>query len=185
MFALSAPFIVGAMLILGCEDDDGTPGRINPGGIDAAADRRGTGNTSGGPISDDDDSADDDDDDDDKDAGKKADADAGRKSKPLQRDAAGPGAEGDECSFNWDCQLELRCECDGECACKSGTRGTGKPGSVCKDANACASALCVEGPSSKFLCSDECKTDNNCPDLLPLCKDISFVGQICARVPPL
>jgi hypothetical protein len=101
-----------------------------------------------------------------------------------ERDANGPGAVGDTCSFNDDCQRGLRCECDGECACKAGTRGVKKAGASCVDGNDCASAVCLEGPNDALLCSDECKTANDCPDALPLCQDVAYVGRICTRTPP-
>jgi hypothetical protein len=105
------------------------------------------------------------------------------------RDANGPGEAGVECSFNWDCQLALRCECDeiNGCACKAGARGTGQNGvDPCADGNACASALCIEGPpDSGSFCSDECVTNADCMGKLPLCKDIAFVGRVCIRTPPM
>jgi len=100
----------------------------------------------------------------------------------------GPGAEGATCSFNRDCHLALRCECDETtgCACKTGTRGTGKNGvDPCASGNDCASSVCVEGPpDSGSFCSDECKTSNDCTGVLPLCSDIAFVGRICIRTAP-
>lgn len=104
------------------------------------------------------------------------------------RDANGPGEAGAECSFNRDCQLALRCECDelAGCACNPGVRGTGRNGlDPCVDGNACASALCVEGPpDSGSFCSDECVTKDDCGGKLPLCADIAFVGRVCIRTPP-
>lgn len=191
LFVVLVSFIVGAGVAIGCGDDNGTPGTIsNSGGPDAAADRRASSGGPGDPTpSDDDDFAPTDDDDDvvvDKDAGKKADADAGKTAN--ERDAAGPGKAGDECSFNWDCQLGLRCECDGLCACKTGARGTTKPGATCTSGNDCISAVCLDGPSTDQLCSDECKTPGDpapdCPTLLPKCQDVAFVGRICTREPP-
>lgn len=103
-------------------------------------------------------------------------------------DANGPGAVGAACGFNRDCQLALRCECDENtgCACKAGARGTGQNGiTPCNDGNACASALCVEGPPNMgSYCSDECLTDADCGGKLPVCKDIAFVGRVCIRTPP-
>jgi hypothetical protein len=106
------------------------------------------------------------------------------------RDANGPGDAGTACSFNHDCQLTLRCECDQPtgpfCACKPGARGTGQNGvTPCVDGNACASSVCVEGPpATGSFCSDECETSDDCGGKLPLCKDITLVGRICIRTPP-
>lgn len=99
----------------------------------------------------------------------------------------GPGAAGEECSFNRDCKAALRCECvePDPCTCKAGTRGAGKNGiDPCTDGNACASSLCVEGPTGTgSFCSDECNTSSDCTGKLPLCSDIAFVGRICIRTP--
>ncbi len=86
------------------------------------------------------------------------------------KDANGPGAVGDECAFNRDCQLALRCECDeGACACQAGARGTGKNGvDTCTSGNDCESSMCVEGPSGSF-CSDECEDNADCTGNLPRC----------------
>lgn len=103
------------------------------------------------------------------------------------RDANGPGALDGICSFNWDCQSALRCACDeaSGCACKPGARGTGRNGiDPCVSGNACASAVCVEGPADGgSFCSDECGTSADCTGKLPVCKTISFVGRICIRAP--
>lgn len=97
----------------------------------------------------------------------------------------GPGEAGAECSFNRECNAALRCECDEAtgCACQAGTRGTGKNGiDGCDSGNACASAVCVEGPAdSGYFCSDECATSNDCKGKLPSCASIAFVGRICVR----
>jgi hypothetical protein len=173
--ALGSSFFVGAALAIACSGDDGTPGTIQPGGGDAAIDHRGTGRPGDPTPSDDDDDT--------IDAAADAGADAARGGN--LRDANGPGGDGATCSFNWDCQLALRCECDGECACHAGKRGTGKPGSVCGDFNDCVSAVCLEGPNAdELLCSDECKVATDCPTNLPRCEDIAFVGRICVREPP-
>lgn len=114
------------------------------------------------------------------DAGKK---DATPDAKPA-RDANGPGEAGAECSFNHDCQLALRCECDGLCECKPGARGTGRNGiDACDAGEQCASSLCVEGPgdSGVHYCSDECASNVDCTGMLPKCTVISFIGQICVR----
>ncbi|MFO0734591.1 MAG: hypothetical protein U0270_01865 [Labilithrix sp.] len=169
---LAIAFVAGAMLAIACSDEQSTPGTI---AADASANQL----DAGAPQE-----SDDDDDTAGEDAGKDAGKDAGRKVKPLQRDAAGPGGEGDTCSFNWDCQLGLRCECADECACATGARGKGKPGGKCADANDCVSALCLDGPNDELLCSDECAKDENCPDLLPVCTSVALVGRFCARIPP-
>lgn len=133
--------------------------------------------------SDDNDTTDDDDDDVPKEAG--ADAKAGPKDASAGFDAAGPGASGEECSLNYDCQLALRCECaDGACACKSGARGKGKNGEPCTDGDDCVSAICLEGPGNAMLCSDQCATAADCVPKLPICKKIALVGQICIRSGP-
>jgi len=111
------------------------------------------------------------------DAGRDADAKAGK-------DANGPGEAGAECSFNKDCQSALRCECDGTCACKLGSRGTGENGiDACDSGNDCLSAVCLEGPGGAYLCSDECVNASDCPTKLPKCLDVAFVGRICVRQP--
>lgn len=166
LLALSASFLVGALFAIGCGDDTII---VRPG---AAVD----GGSSG--ASDDDDFAPSDDDTTAEDAGH----DAGK--KKVDRDANGPGAEDDTCSFNHDCQLSLRCECDGTCACKPGARGKAEPGEPCADANDCVTGLCIDGPDDKLVCGDECKTAATCPPNLPLCQDISLVGRICTRTPP-
>ena len=121
----------------------------------------------------------------DPDASKDAGLDAPRDAN--NRDANGPGAIGSICSFNWDCQSALRCECNEAtgCACKVGPRGTGRNGiDPCTTGNACASAVCVEGPTDAgFFCSDECGTSADCVGKLPVCTTISFVGRICIRAP--
>ncbi len=114
--------------------------------------------------------------------------DAGKKDSSTDAgpgvDANGPGQAGDVCSFNRDCQNGLRCECDGECACAVGARGTGQKGvDSCDSGNQCSSALCLEGPDGKFLCSDECVDTGDCPAKLPRCEDVAFVGRICIRQP--
>ena len=100
----------------------------------------------------------------------------------------GPGEAGVECSFNRDCNAVLRCACvEGQgCVCEPGTRGTGRNGiDPCNDSNACASAVCVEGPpDSGSFCSDECDSSADCTGKLPLCSTIAFVGRICIRTPP-
>lgn len=106
------------------------------------------------------------------------------------KDANGPGAEGDECSFNRNCAAALRCECSESagCACKPGVRGTGKNGvDPCPGAdgtNACESALCIEGPDGAPYCSDECATNADCTGQLPVCTDVVLVGRVCVRTPP-
>lgn len=116
------------------------------------------------------------------DGGTKLDAKAD--AKPV-RDANGPGEAGDDCVFNYDCQLALRCECDqGVCTCEPGARGTGQNGiTACDGGEDCASSLCVEGPgdSGVHYCSDECVSNADCTGQLPKCEAISFIGKICIR----
>jgi hypothetical protein len=109
--------------------------------------------------------------------------DATADAKPV-RDANGPGEAGDDCVFNYDCQLALRCECDGTCSCQPGARGTGKNGiDACDAGEHCASSVCVEGPgdSGVHYCSDECATNADCTGMLPKCTAVSFIGKICIR----
>jgi hypothetical protein len=100
----------------------------------------------------------------------------------------GPGALGGMCTFNRDCHLALRCDCNetAGCACKAGARGTGKNGvDPCTSGDDCASSVCVEGPpDSGSFCTDECESSNDCTGVLPLCSDIAFVGRICIRTAP-
>lgn len=100
----------------------------------------------------------------------------------------GPKKEGAECSFNRECQAALRCECSetAGCACRPGTRGTGRNGvDACDAGEACRSSVCVEGPpGSGSFCSDECKTEAECTGKLPVCADIALVGRICIRAKP-
>jgi hypothetical protein len=104
------------------------------------------------------------------------------------RDGNGPGEAGAPCSFNWDCQLALRCECDeiNGCGCAPGARGTGRNGvDECDSGNHCYSSVCVEGPGDSGIsyCSDECVDNKDCTGKLPLCSTIAFVGRICIRNP--
>lgn len=125
----------------------------------------------------------------DEDASGTADAtkDAGKDARP-KKDANGPGEAGIECSFNHDCQLALRCECDEKtgCSCQPGARGTGQNGiDTCDSGNQCASSLCVEGPNpDESICSDECTDPSDCTGKLPKCIPVAFVGTICVREPP-
>lgn len=96
----------------------------------------------------------------------------------------GPGEAGAPCTFNRDCQIALRCECDLDagCACSPGPRGTGQNGiDRCDSGNECASSVCVEGPAGVYYCSGECVTAADCRGALPVCSDIAFVGRICVR----
>jgi hypothetical protein len=90
---------------------------------------------------------------------------------------------GDTCTFNSDCSLNTRCECeDGLCTCEWGTRGSGRSGiDICQNENHCATALCVEGHKNIFYCSGPCQNDNDCGPELPLCEKIAFLGPICIR----
>lgn len=89
------------------------------------------------------------------------------------------------CSFNVDCPADERCECSemNGCRCTLGARGTRRFGEACTTGNDCASALCVEGPTS-FLCSDQCTRPTDCMGMLPRCVSVPTVGQFCARLPP-
>lgn len=97
---------------------------------------------------------------------------------------SGDAKAGDPCTFNRECQANLRCECteaDG-CECKVGVRGTGQNGvTQCDSGNQCASSLCVEGQAKTFYCSDECKTGADCKPNLPQCSSVAFIGKICIR----
>jgi len=96
----------------------------------------------------------------------------------------GPGAVGDTCSFNADCQRALRCACTEEdgCACAEGTRGTGQSGvDSCTSGDDCATSLCLEGPGDELICSGPCVDDDDCGGALPVCAEIAFVGRICIR----
>lgn len=168
VFAASAFAVAG--IVIACSDET-TSG--SPSAGDASTDgRTGTGGDSGGEEEDD--------------AGTVTDGgakDGAADAKPL-RDANGPGEAGAECVFNHDCQLALRCECDGVCECKPGARGTGKNGiDACDAGEQCASSLCVEGPgdSGTHYCSDECASNADCTGKLPKCTAITFIGQICVR----
>lgn len=111
------------------------------------------------------------------------DAPAGDAVSPSNPD----GGAGATCVFNRDCADGLRCECSetAGCACRPGARGTGRTGvTVCTSGNDCASSLCVEGPDARSYCSDECTTAAMCGGMLPRCIEVSFVGRVCARVPP-
>jgi hypothetical protein len=108
---------------------------------------------------------------------------------PTGRNPDGPGVEGEECSFNHNCKLALRCECDEDapaeeplCACRPGERGTMKLGeSPCTDGNDCESSLCLDGPNDVSTCSDECDTKEDCPANLPVCIAVTGVGKFCKR----
>ena len=98
-----------------------------------------------------------------------------------QSDAGPPGAA---CSFNRDCRVEERCECDEltGCFCAIGERGEGVLGvTACVDGNDCASSLCLEGPNDALVCSGPCETAEDCQGETPVCADIAFVGRICIR----
>lgn len=101
----------------------------------------------------------------------------------AKKDANGPGAEDAGCSFNRDCNIALRCECEqGDCRCARGARGAGQVGvDRCDGGNDCESSVCVEGPAGAYYCTDECVTPADCAGALPKCADIAFVGRICIR----
>ncbi|MBX3231424.1 MAG: hypothetical protein KIT84_10800 [Labilithrix sp.] len=181
----AASVVYVGILAVGCRDVNYVVLPADGAVADVATDRRRP------PVksSDDDDDGDDDDDDDVADAtaadakGGDAALDAGSDARAA-RDANGPGATGTECSFNHDCQLALRCECDGICACTPGARGTTAPGQPCADGQDCTSAVCLEGTGGQLRCSDECQTASECPPELPRCANVSLVGRICVRAQP-
>ena len=112
--------------------------------------------------------------------------DAGMPDAAVAAVRTGDGGPGAVCTFNADCQATARCECSESagCACQAGVRGTGRNGvDTCATGNDCASALCVEGPGSLYYCSDACLSDSGCTGALPMCLDISLIGQVCVRAP--
>lgn len=120
------------------------------------------------------------------------DANADAESEDASTDAGGDAFTADagtvQCAFNRECPANQRCECDEEegCYCELGARGTGGLGDPCDNENDCASAVCLEGPegpSGQFLCSIECESEQECGGDLPLCTNVTFVGQICIREP--
>lgn len=95
-----------------------------------------------------------------------------------------PNNSDGECTFNSDCPLSQRCECEsGVCACRTGPRGQGCAGvDACTDGNDCQSSLCAEG-NNGYFCSGPCAIDDDCGGNLPLCRDIAFIGPMCIRRP--
>lgn len=171
-FLITVASLAGTALVSACSDDASSPA---PGETDKPDASTSKGNDSGST-------------DDGVDADTDTDADKDAGAKPG-KDANGPGADGDECSFNHDCQSALRCECDEVtgCFCKPGTRGTGKNGvDPCESGNDCASALCLEGPEKgKLICSDECSDDTDCGGQLPRCIPVIGISEpVCTREPP-
>jgi hypothetical protein len=171
--ALAAASFTFAAIVVACSDETvtSTPSTTEDGG------RRDTGrdDEDGGGGTDEDANVP-------TDGGAKLDAQADAK---AARDANGPGEAGADCVFNHDCQLALRCECEGfACTCKPGARGTGKNGiDTCDAGEDCTSSLCVEGPgdSGVSYCSDECETNVDCTGMLPKCTAIASLGKICVR----
>lgn len=97
---------------------------------------------------------------------------------------SGDAKAGDPCTFNRECQANLRCECTeaAGCACKVGVRGTGQNGiTECDSGNQCSSSLCVEGQANKYYCSDECEAGTDCKPNLSKCTNVAFIGKICTR----
>ncbi|QRK12924.1 hypothetical protein JQX13_24575 [Archangium violaceum] len=89
------------------------------------------------------------------------------------------------CTFNSECPVDERCECDESegCMCLTGRRGAGRPGmDACTSGNDCESSLCVEGWGG-YYCSGQCYTDTDCGPQLPICSSIAFIGNICIRQP--
>lgn len=95
-------------------------------------------------------------------------------------------SSGAPCAFNRECPANERCACDEAtgCACAIGARGVGLAGDPCTTGDDCASAVCLEGPGDDLLCTEECEDASTCPEALPLCTPIAFVGQVCIRRPP-
>jgi hypothetical protein len=101
-------------------------------------------------------------------------------------DGEGVLAIGEACTFNADCERDLRCACvDEACACQAGTRGCGTNGvDECSDGNDCVTSLCVEGNGGASFCSGPCTSDDDCGPALPVCADIAFLGRVCIREAP-
>lgn len=102
-----------------------------------------------------------------------------------QRDANGPLTRDAGCTFNFECQAALRCDCaDFPCTCQTGPRGTGALGAPCDGgANGadCASAVCLQGAGDVYQCTDACDTAKDCNAALPVCASIALVGKVCIR----
>lgn len=156
-----------------CGDDDGgtDSGTIDSGGDDAGGDDAG-GDDAGGDDAGGDDAGGDD-------AGGD---DAG--GDDAAADDSGPPASdamvGAACSFNRDCASDQRCECDGECMCAVGDRGTGGVGEACEDAEDCLGGVCLDLNSETFYCTDECESADDCAEPATECVEIPFVGMGCA-----
>lgn len=168
VLVIAAVLASSAATLAACADDDASDGGADGGSPDATASADGARPDAAGTDSD----------------APPADAGSDARDAASRRDANGPGTADASCSFNHDCQLALRCECDevAGCACQPGARGTGKNGvDTCTDGNDCESAVCLEGPNDVLYCSDECATPSDCGGVLPVCADIAFVGRICIR----
>lgn len=161
LFALATLSFAGFSVAVGCSDDGSSGATPDAAGVDGSDAKTSTTLDSSS------------------DAGTEDVLDAAR----AKRDANGPGEAGTECSFNHDCQLGLRCECNGLCSCTPGMRGTTPPGAGCMDGNDCESSVCLEGPNDVLVCSDECETGADCPANLPICQLVVSVGKICTRQP--
>jgi len=165
VFCFTVAAIATASLVSACTDETTDVAGGGDAGDDGPTRRR---DGSSGPV-------------DEEDADVDPEKDSGADGAEAGKDANGPGADGDPCDFNRDCQLALRCECEeGNCECKPGARGTGKNGvDTCTSANDCASSICAEGPIGSF-CSDECANDSDCTGNLPKCFPIiGFPEAIC------
>lgn len=149
-----ASFAFSAIVVVACSDETTSS---SPSTVDASSDGR-TRTDSGGEEEEEEDATTG------TDGGAK---DATADAKPA-RDANGPGEAGAECVFNHDCQLALRCECDGTCTCEPGARGTGKNGiDGCDAGEQCASSLCVEGPGDSG--AHYCRTSASRTPTAPAC----------------
>jgi hypothetical protein len=92
----------------------------------------------------------------------------------------GSARENQECEFNSDCGMDLRCEGTNAgsgpiAVCKKGERGESVLGDPCQDGNACGSSICLDNQ-----CSDVCTSDSDCNKVMPVCKTVvSFRQKIC------
>jgi len=89
------------------------------------------------------------------------------------------------CVLNADCPMTHRCQDIGQTdpvpCCVEGERGTGQAGDSCSQDIDCESGLCTETSDGSFVCSRECQNANDCPESLPNCTNIAFVGKICTQ----
>lgn len=93
-----------------------------------------------------------------------------------------------DCFSNADCsEPDQRCENVGgdefyvPC-CVPGERGTRPAGASCAEEDGdlrCASGLCIERNEGEKLCSQFCETNEDCPEAVPNCEAIPFLGSVC------